>query len=298
MNNKILVIGDSILDHDVFCEAKGLSLETPTLKTKYSHERYTFGGASNVVSNLLSLGKNVTYVTLLSTDTFYKEYKRWTDNRLKLISIFCNGDNLVKSRYWVRKGSVNYKYFQINRGTRLTSLNLLSTIEKLIKTEKYDCTVLVDYGNGLFAKELEVKKLINLLKKQGIKVISSSQKSDRRNKYHFFKGSDLICMNEEEAASCLPHFEFTEEKMLNLSILLDANVCVTRGEKGSYLLSDGKFSIYRGEKIEYVDSCGAGDAFLASLVATEDLNFANKWAAITVTKLGTHVPAMEDFDEF
>jgi len=30
----ILVIGDSFLDHKIFCKAIGLSLETPTLKAR------------------------------------------------------------------------------------------------------------------------------------------------------------------------------------------------------------------------------------------------------------------------
>ena len=44
-------------------------------------------------------------------------------------------------------------------------------------------------------------------------------------------------------------------------------VCVTRGENGAALLIDGKIYEHPGFKVEAADTVGAGDSFLASLIA-------------------------------
>ena len=43
---KYLVVGDTIIDEDVYCKAAGLSLESPTLKTTYNMRRVNYGGAA------------------------------------------------------------------------------------------------------------------------------------------------------------------------------------------------------------------------------------------------------------
>jgi fructokinase len=44
-------------------------------------------------------------------------------------------------------------------------------------------------------------------------------------------------------------------------------VCVTKGEKGALLYSAGEFYEHPGFKVNAVDTVGAGDAFLAGLIA-------------------------------
>lgn len=43
-------------------------------------------------------------------------------------------------------------------------------------------------------------------------------------------------------------------------------ICVTRGERGAWLVADGEWSEVRGRHVEVVDTVGAGDAFLAAFV--------------------------------
>lgn len=44
-------------------------------------------------------------------------------------------------------------------------------------------------------------------------------------------------------------------------------ICVTRGDRGAWLVADGEWSEVQGSCIEVVDTVGAGDAFLAAFVA-------------------------------
>ena len=58
VDKKVCIIGDTIIDVEYNCEAVGLSLETPTLKSKLINEVSIPGGAFGVYSNLNSLSDN------------------------------------------------------------------------------------------------------------------------------------------------------------------------------------------------------------------------------------------------
>ena len=54
---KYLVVGDTILDEDIYLKAVGLSLESPTIKTTYDSKRINYGGAANVARFLKKFDK-------------------------------------------------------------------------------------------------------------------------------------------------------------------------------------------------------------------------------------------------
>ena len=76
---------------------------------------------------------------------------------------------------------------------------------------------------------------------------------------------------------------------------------VTMGDVGCIY----KNKIYRANKVEVFDVCGAGDVFMASLVykymkhgsLEKAIDFANKCASYSVTKFGTYVLTPEEIDE-
>jgi len=76
---------------------------------------------------------------------------------------------------------------------------------------------------------------------------------------------------------------------------------VTMGDMGCVY----KNQIYRANKVEVFDVCGAGDVFMAALVykymrhgsLERALDFANKCASYSVTKFGTYVLTAEDVNE-
>jgi D-beta-D-heptose 7-phosphate kinase/D-beta-D-heptose 1-phosphate adenosyltransferase len=292
----ILVIGDSILDHKIFCKAIGLSLETPTLKVRLEKEEYSFGGAANVVNNLLLLGAQVTFMTPLAQDSHGHHYFNWSPLNLTLKPLLFEGKNVVKSRYWISKGDQSYKYLQINQGTKFQDASLvLNTLKTLLQTNKYDKAILVDYRAGIFEQKEQVAEILNTLHMQHIKTYAASQVSDRESQYNLFEGCGLVCLNQEEAMALVPDFEPTDKKLAQLARVLGARVCVTLGPDGSTLSSPSGATTAPGHKVETVDTCGAGDSFLAALVASgEDLSFSNKWAAASTLQIGTNAPNLEE----
>jgi len=76
-------------------------------------------------------------------------------------------------------------------------------------------------------------------------------------------------------------------------------VIITLGSKGAYVYEDGKGRIVPAPKVRAVDTTAAGDVFNGALCVglSEGMNlddavtFANKAAAISVTRLGAQASA-------
>jgi len=301
LKKNILVLGDSIVDHDLFCDCIGLSLETPTLKTRLVDEKVSFGGAANVVNNLLSLGARVTFFTNVGEDQYSGLFYGWKSDNFILKPLAHRGENLVKSRVWIKKGLHSYKYLQINRGDKRNLVIAdLELIKKYVAQQKVDTVVLADYRNGLFDDKKTTQDLIEYFKTNKAVVISSSQISDGKNQYPHFANSDFICMNHEEAIQNCPFFKPTYKHMQKLSKNLNSNICVTLGAAGSILYYNNVLLCHDGYRVAPVDTCGAGDSFLAAFSMSykdKDLSFCNKWAAASTLKRGTVSPVYEDLNE-
>ena len=89
--------------------------------------------------------------------------------------------------------------------------------------------------------------------------------------------------------------------------LLDAYslrlVCITRGDRGSLLVANGKIAAHKGFRVKVADAVGAGDAFTACLAhhylrgaSLEEINEkSNRWAAWVATQVGA-TPSTEGRD--
>ena len=89
-----------------------------------------------------------------------------------------------------------------------------------------------------------------------------------------------------------------KEYLTSKTLPLDSNVLITLGSKGAKYMD----KIYPTDSVEVFDVCGAGDVFLSAFVSfyldTKEvesaINFANKFASLSVTKFGTYVIIEED----
>jgi fructokinase len=89
--------------------------------------------------------------------------------------------------------------------------------------------------------------------------------------------------------------------------LLDAYslrlVCITRGDRGSLLVANGKIAAHKGFRVKIADAVGAGDAFTACLAhhylrgaSLDEINEkSNRWAAWVATQVGA-TPSTEGRD--
>ena len=85
--------------------------------------------------------------------------------------------------------------------------------------------------------------------------------------------ADFVKMNEEEltalAAAAGSRSSEVEGRMRDLADALEVNLlCVTRAEQPALLLGQGRISVGRSYPVEVRDTVGAGDAFMASMIAS------------------------------
>ena len=81
--------------------------------------------------------------------------------------------------------------------------------------------------------------------------------------------ADVIKMNEEEADMLIGSSNGSlKDKIIEFQKKFHSKtICVTRGGKGALLWHDDEFYEHQGFKVEVADTVGAGDAFLATLIA-------------------------------
>ena len=245
---RYLIVGDTIIDENIYLKAIGLSLETPTLKTEFKNRDIVFGGASNVAIHLTEMDKEVTLLTSISNERL-RIIKRKYPN-LNIINFFQGMDN-IKTRYWVSHGDSEYKYLQVN------STNDESTDSKLIGIDfdSFDVIAFSDYRCGLIKPSFIKECLLS-----GKKSYASSQVSTRLSNYDKYTNVDIIVCNQKESETFKRH----------------KDVCITMGSKGC------KFNdkYYPTKVVKNTNNTiGAGDIFYAAFLATEDPNEANKIAS-------------------
>lgn len=108
----------------------------------------------------------------------------------------------------------------------------------------------------------------------------------------------LITPNETEAELLTGIKVIDQESALKAATQLYQKgvevVIITMGAAGAFLLENGKAEIIKAPKVEAVDTTAAGDTFNGALVVAlsegksirESIAFANKAAAISVTRIG------------
>lgn len=114
--------------------------------------------------------------------------------------------------------------------------------------------------------------------------------------------ADVVKLSDEELRSVARWFDLNGSQREAVTALAEtfacSVVCVTRGSGGAGLWHDGKWSEHPGFKVEVRDTVGAGDAFLAVLLAgllgggadSAILQHANLIGAYVATQFGA-VPA-------
>jgi len=244
---KYLVVGDTIIDEDVYCKAAGLSLESPTLKTTYNMRKVNYGGAANVARHLHNFNRDVTFLTSIGSHNVVILEDKYG---IKVRNYYQGKPN-TKTRYWVTHGDATYKYLQINRVNDEESLAPVIDID----LSAYDIIAIADYRCG-FVIDSFVKQCLDA----GKITYASSQVSSHPSNYYRYEDFDYIVCNERESKT----------------ISKKDNVCITKGSDGCSM-NGVDYASYKVDNP--VNIIGAGDCFYAALLATGDPDFANMKAA-------------------
>ncbi len=302
-SEKLLVVGDVILDVYHYGAPLKISAETPTLVARDERKTVSWGGAGLFVRNLLELGGRVNFISLLGDDEFAEHERDFSHPHLTKLFVREKGrKTTVKERFWVD----GYKLLQWDHlDNRDISKETERSILEEVKKQLPECDKLLisDYRHGLLTKEL-AGELVNEAKKARKPIYIDSQLSQREGNLLWYRGADLFCVNLREAESVDP--DFSEEKLLSSlkrlsDILKSRHIVLKLGEKGSAAFLDGRIIKTPAYKVKAVDTTGAGDAFFAALATSafplseEALIRVNRWAGLSTAILGAEPPKFSNF---
>ncbi len=131
---------------------------------------------------------------------------------------------------------------------------------------------------------------------------------------NLIRETDLLVMNESELENLSErsvdneNIDSIAEAIKVLNLKTTQSIAVTLGSKGVYVYTNQKGDFIDGHKIEAVDTTGSGDCFIGALAThylksndlLDSVNFANKAAALSVTKRGASasMPTLEEVVNF
>jgi rfaE bifunctional protein kinase chain/domain/rfaE bifunctional protein nucleotidyltransferase chain/domain len=200
---KIVVIGDYILDRYHFCDATGVAGEGPMMALRQMGTRDFDGGAAVIALHAAGLGAEPTLVTSLGKDDFSQA----TAMRLRGAGVDVRAEtnrrSLVrKSRYLVDET----KMFKVDEGSAdpLDSRQESAVAETILHAADGAAAVIfADFGYGLLTAGL-LDRIMSPLR-QSAPIITADVSGVQANLLRF-KQVDLLCPTEREVRETLHDF--------------------------------------------------------------------------------------------
>jgi D-beta-D-heptose 7-phosphate kinase/D-beta-D-heptose 1-phosphate adenosyltransferase len=303
---KILVIGDIMVDKFIWGKVSRISPEAPVPVVEVSEETYKLGGAGNVANNLTSLGGQVYLAGVIGNDIVGEQLQ--SDLQNKKISI--DGIVMDGARPTSIKTRIIAAHQQVVRVDKEikgacsgeVERRLVERIDALLP--KVQAVIISDYGKGVVSPAV-LGHAIQVARKRDIPVTVDPKIE------HFLRYKRVSCItpNLSEAFAgmrTLLHDDDDVIMALGKKILKKLNsdsVLITRGEKGMTLFEPGNVITHIPTRAKEVyDVTGAGDTVIATFTlalaaradfrtAAEISNFA---AGVVVGKLGTATVSPEE----
>nr|WP_298312542.1 carbohydrate kinase [uncultured Aquimarina sp.] len=131
------------------------------------------------------------------------------------------------------------------------------------------------YGSLASRSEVTRNTLLELLDKAKFKILDVNLRPphyDVKLLSELMNKADFIKLNDEELDEICNHFEINETTLEDQIRAISRytgtdQVCVTKGGKGATLFYKDSFYHNSGYKIKVIDTVGAGDSFLATLIS-------------------------------
>ena len=298
---KVIVIGETIVDEYITCEAVGMSQEDPTIVVSPIHNDSFLGAAGIVSAHAASLGAHVRFFSVIGDDN---DCSRFVREKVEEYGI--EGHFVVdKTRPTIRKQRFRSKNRNLLRVNYLHQHDISQHLQDRLFDEissvvdDTDMIIFSDFNYGCLPQDL-VDRLSVLFQSKNKKVIADSQSSSQIGDVSRYRKMDLITPTEREARLAL------NDRTSGLVVLAEKlrekaeakNILITLGSEG-LLLHSGVRDAWHTDRLPAFnknpkDESGAGDSFLAcaslALAVTDDIWLSSYLGAIAsgvqVSRLG------------
>ncbi len=268
----LLVIGDTIIDQYVACDALGMSAEAPVVVVRELDTREYAGGAAVVAMHVSALGAKCRFLSVVGQDNNANLVSQELDHLHVKHSLIEDSSRptTLKIRYLVD----NQKIFRVSR---LKEHGLPKQVEdRIIKELKETISevqgiLISDFVYGVITPRV-LEAITELSKQHSLLVFGDLQCSSQVGNVSKFKNFDLICPTERESRIALASQDEGVEWVANtlMEKTNSRNLVMKLGREGFIAYeskSDGFVNRqhFPALSINPVDVSGAGDSLLAAL---------------------------------
>jgi rfaE bifunctional protein kinase chain/domain/rfaE bifunctional protein nucleotidyltransferase chain/domain len=268
---KVVVVGDYVLDRYHFCDATGLAAEGPMMSLRALRRQDYDGGAGVVALHLAGLGARPLLVTALADDEPSRHAElRLTSAGVDVRSSRARRQLVTKHRYLVDQS----KLFKVDEGspTPADSLEEQRLTDRVLDAaDGAAAVVFADFGYGVITGGLLDRILPRL--RSRVPVLAADV-GGRQGNLLRYRGVDLLCPTEREARSALNDFSggLGAVAWNLLSATGARQAIITLGKQGLVTFERDGQSAAERLRSEYlpalcpqgIDPLGCGDALLAT----------------------------------
>ena len=266
-DKRVLVVGDTIIDEDHFCDVLGKSSKSHAINARFQRAEAHAGGALAVANQVASFCDNVHLVTCLGNEDSWHHF------------ITTSLKPNISTKLFVRPDAptvVKRRFTDMHRLTNLFELTFLNERPLPEKTETqlgayvgriaedYDLVIVADFGHGLLGP-----RAIDILQERSPYLAVNVQTNSANMGYNpvtKYNRADYVCVHENELRLA-NHDQFGHLKEMveqTANALNASTLTVTQAGEGSTIFQRGRgFSHTPIFSTRVVDPLGAGDAFLA-----------------------------------
>jgi len=298
----LLVIGDTIVDQYVACDALGMSSEAPVLVVRELEHKEFVGGAAIVSRHVRALGAKCTFISLIGSDSPGEIVKKELEKENVSHRLIIDKDRptTFKIRYMVSTQ-------KILRVSRLKDNHINAKMEAQVmdyidaETHNIDGIIVSDFCYGVITPKI-LDHISKISKKHKIKLFGDVQSSSQIGNVAKFKNYYLIKPTEKEARISLDD-KYSGLEILGNNLLRNTgsqNMILSLGPEGfiAFKTTDNKLFVktqhFPALNPSAVDVVGAGDSLLTTLAVAccagadvmESASIGALVASIAVGKVG------------
>lgn len=308
-SQRVLVIGDVVLDEYITGKASRLSREAPVPVLEYEKREFIAGGAANPAVNLATLLATVVQVGVVGADAQADQLKQaLRDKGVRVDALITDPTRptTLKTRLLAHMG-LRFPQ-QVARLDTLTRDPISPSIQDAILSQvvarlpETDAILFSDYGNGLLQPAL-----IANIQRHAEKVLVAV---DAQGSFDKYIGVDVMKCNADEAEQYLKRSLYTHDDFawaattLCQRLQLRRGMVITRGADGATVTDTNGVVTHCPAPVvaDVFDTVGAGDTAIAFMTLAlvvgaslvEAVILANYASGLVVQKFGNYAPTAEE----
>ncbi len=302
---KVLIIGDIMLDEYFFGTVNRVSPEAPVPVLKEDHKEWCLGGAANVALNCKQIHMIPYLIGLIGNDDEGARVLKMLESQ----GISTQGIVVSSQRPTTCKRRMIAKNHQMLRvdhevNTPLFEQEHEKVLEKIRALISHETVILVsDYAKGLVTQDL-VDAVIQIAEQHNAIVLVDPKGTD----YMKYAGVSYIKPNGNEYAQLVHELGLNENDSLEKNarqaceILGIQGLFITLGERGIVYVSQHDYFQVAAIKRDVIDLTGAGDTVFSFLALGFAYKFdkeliikmANQAASIAVSHFKTYAVSLDE----